>query len=55
MSQAPSTPWTERTTDHVWHPYAQMRDLEPPVPVAGVEGCRIQLADGREMVDGTSS
>jgi adenosylmethionine-8-amino-7-oxononanoate aminotransferase len=32
-----------------------MRDLEPPVPVAGVEGCRIQLADGRELVDGTSS
>ncbi|HKL76814.1 MAG TPA: adenosylmethionine--8-amino-7-oxononanoate transaminase [Gammaproteobacteria bacterium] len=47
--------WTQRALDHVWHPYAQMRDMEPPVPVAGVEGCRIRLADGRELVDGTAS
>ena len=52
---SPDAPWPERATDHVWYPYAQMRDLAPPVPVAGVEGCRIRLADGRELVDGTSS
>ncbi|MFP4615772.1 MAG: adenosylmethionine--8-amino-7-oxononanoate transaminase [Thiohalorhabdus sp.] len=47
--------WPERSLDHVWYPYAQMRDMAPPVPVAGVEGTRIRLADGRELVDGTSS
>jgi adenosylmethionine-8-amino-7-oxononanoate aminotransferase len=47
--------WPSRATDHVWYPYAQMRDMPLPVPVAGVEGCRIRLADGLELVDGTSS
>ncbi len=47
--------WPERALDHVWYPYAQMREMPLPVPVAGVSGCRIELADGRELVDGTSS
>ena len=55
LSEAPSRPWPERALDHVWYPYAQMRDMALPVPVAGVEGCRIELADGRKLVDGTSS
>ncbi len=52
---AAERPWPERALDHVWYPYAQMRDMALPVPVAGVAGCRIQLADGRELVDGTAS
>ncbi|MFA9460139.1 adenosylmethionine--8-amino-7-oxononanoate transaminase [Thiohalorhabdus methylotrophus] len=47
--------WPTRALDHVWYPYAQMRDMDPPVAVAGAEGCRIRLADGRELVDGTAS
>jgi len=47
--------WPERALDHVWYPYAQMREMPLPVPVTGVSGCRIELADGRELVDGTSS
>ena len=47
--------WPERALDHVWYPYAQMATYDAPVPVAGVSGCRMELADGRELVDGTAS
>ncbi len=47
--------WPQRALEHVWYPYAQMQELDPPFPVRGAEGCRIHLADGRELIDGTSS
>jgi adenosylmethionine-8-amino-7-oxononanoate aminotransferase len=47
--------WPERSRDHVWYPYAQMAHYPPPVPVAAAAGCRLTLADGRELVDGTAS
>lgn len=40
---------------HLWHPYAA---IHPPAfnwIAAGTDGCRIRLADGRELVDGMSS
>ena len=40
---------------HVWHPYAPMPGTRDPYLVTGAEGVRIQLADGRELVDGMSS
>jgi adenosylmethionine-8-amino-7-oxononanoate aminotransferase len=40
---------------HVWHPYTSMVDPLPAWPVASAAGCRIRLADGRELVDGMSS
>ncbi len=39
----------------VWHPYAPMPALVPPLPVVAAEGVRLHLADGRELVDGMSS
>jgi adenosylmethionine---8-amino-7-oxononanoate aminotransferase len=39
----------------VWHPYAAMPSAVPSYVVAGAEGTRIRLADGRELVDGMSS
>jgi len=36
-------------------PYSQMKTAMPPLPVAGTEGCKIKLADGRELVDGIAS
>src|SRR5205823_4286846 len=39
----------------VWHPYASMPPALDPVPVVGAEGVRLQLADGRSVVDGMSS
>lgn len=45
----------ERDRRVVWHPYAPMPANVPAVPVAGASGTRLQLADGREVVDGMSS
>lgn len=43
------------TLRHLWLPYTQMKTAAPPLPVVGAEGCRIRLADGRELVDGIAS
>jgi adenosylmethionine-8-amino-7-oxononanoate aminotransferase len=40
---------------HVWHPYAAIPSTEPRYVVTGAQGVRIQLADGRELIDGMSS
>src|SRR5437763_651246 len=40
---------------HIWLPYAQMKTMRPPLAVARTEGCRIVLADGRELIDGIAS
>jgi adenosylmethionine---8-amino-7-oxononanoate aminotransferase len=47
--------WYAAGLDHVWLPYAQMKTARPPLPVARTEGCRIVLADGRELIDGIAS
>jgi adenosylmethionine---8-amino-7-oxononanoate aminotransferase len=47
--------WYETGLAHVWLPYAQMKRALPPLPVARTQGCRIVLADGRELVDGIAS
>ncbi|MFH1488332.1 MAG: adenosylmethionine--8-amino-7-oxononanoate aminotransferase BioA, partial [Pseudomonadota bacterium] len=41
--------------EHVWHPYASMKNPMPVYPVASAEGVRLTLMDGREMIDGMSS
>src|SRR5438309_2978410 len=40
---------------HVWLPYAQMKTARAPLLVARTHGCRIVLADGRELIDGIAS
>src|SRR5262249_50663288 len=47
--------WYTAGWPHVWLPYAQMKTASPPLAVARTEGCRIVLADGRELVDGIAS
>lgn len=47
--------WYETGLDHVWLPYAQMKTAGPPLAVARTQGCRIVLADGRELIDGIAS
>ncbi len=40
---------------HVWRPYCQHKTAPPPLPVVKTEGCKLHLADGRVLVDGTAS
>src|SRR5258708_9277442 len=47
--------WYDAGLAHVWLPYAQMKTARPPLPVVRTQGCRIALADGRELIDGIAS
>ena len=47
--------WYHAGLAHVWLPYAQMKAAPPPLPVVRTQGCRMVLADGRELVDGVAS
>src|SRR5699024_6296072 len=39
----------------VWHPYSAMPGTDNPLLVNGAAGACLQLADGRQLVDGMSS
>ena len=41
--------------NHIWHPYAAMHGGNPVYAVESATGVRIQLADGRQLIDGMSS
>jgi adenosylmethionine---8-amino-7-oxononanoate aminotransferase len=47
--------WLSEGWPHIWLPYTQMQTADMPEAVIGAEGCRIKLADGRELIDGTAS
>lgn len=40
---------------HLLHPYTDMMSPQPVELVASANGCRLTLADGRELIDGMSS
>jgi adenosylmethionine-8-amino-7-oxononanoate aminotransferase len=41
--------------DHVWHPYSPLPSPSCPLIVSSAAGTRLQLTDGRELIDGMSS
>ncbi len=45
----------EQDRRHVWHPYAPMPGTARPLPVVSASGLRLELADGRSLIDGMSS
>lgn len=47
--------WLAEGAEHLWLPYTQMQTVPMPLPVVRTEGVRLTLADGRDLVDGTSS
>jgi adenosylmethionine-8-amino-7-oxononanoate aminotransferase len=55
MNDRESKDWYAAGWPHVWLPYAQMKTATPPLAVARTEGCRIVLADGRQLIDGIAS
>src|SRR5690242_16323420 len=46
--------WLKAGLPHIWLPYTQMKGATP-LAVAGTEGSRITLADGRTLIDGIAS
>lgn len=40
---------------HLWHPYATADQPPPAYPVVAASGVRLELADGRQLIDGMSS
>lgn len=50
--------WPERLDfdrQHLWHPYTSLTAPDPVYPVASATGVMLELADGRELIDGMSS
>lgn len=47
--------WLAEGAKHLWLPYTQMKTVPMALPVVKTEGVRLTLADGRELIDGTSS
>ena len=50
-----TTPDLDFDRQHIWHPYTTMLSPPPVYPVVAADGCRLTLADGRELIDGMSS
>lgn len=40
---------------HLWHPYTSMTEPTPTLPVIAANGVRLELADGRTLIDGMAS
>lgn len=49
------TAWTKCDALHVWHPYTQHKTAAPPLPITAARGVYLTLADGKVLLDGTSS
>ena len=45
----------QRDRAHIWHPYAPAASDAPLYGVNSADGVRLQLEDGRELIDGMSS
>ncbi len=55
MNEADQQALLEADRAHIWHPYSAMHSESPVFPVAAARGVRLELADGRELIDGMSS
>lgn len=55
MSEAEFQRLQALDAQHVWHPYASATNPPEVFPVVAASGVRLQLADGRELIDGMAS
>ena len=47
--------WFRTGLDHIWLPYAQMKTLPDPSPIAATDGALLYMADGTTLIDGVGS
>jgi len=47
--------WYIEGRQNVWLPYTQMKTVRSPLAVASASGSRLELTDGRTLIDGVSS
>jgi len=47
--------WLTDAKQHLWLPYTQMQTAADPLAAVATEGVRIELADGRQLIDGIAS
>lgn len=52
---ASAAQWQQWDEQHIWHPYSSALQRPDIFPVVSAQGVRLQLADGRTLVDGMSS
>lgn len=50
-----SPDWLQHDKDYIWHPYSSFNTSPEVYPVVSAQGCKIKLADGRELIDGMAS
>jgi len=55
LTDGPLPQWLHDGHRHVWQPYTQHQTAPLPAPVVASKGTRIQLADGRWLIDGVAS
>lgn len=55
-SSSPVMPdWYQQGLPHIWLPYSQMKTAPAPLAARSTHNARIQLTDGRELVDGVAA
>lgn len=47
--------WIDFERQHVWHPYASMKNPLPAYPVKSAAGVTLEFEDGRKVIDGMAS
>lgn len=51
----PMPDWYQQGLPHIWLPYSQMKTAPAPLAARSTQNARIQLTDGRELVDGVAA
>ncbi|QNL48550.1 adenosylmethionine--8-amino-7-oxononanoate transaminase [Olivibacter sp. SDN3] len=46
---------SRRDSAHIWHPYTQMHQADPAIPIVRGEGAYLYAADGKRYIDAISS
>lgn len=54
-SSASMPDWHTQGLPHIWLPYSQMKTAPAPLAARSTHNARIQLTDGRELVDGVAA